>query len=83
MEEILCNGGDSLCKRATFRMNIQKTPFSLKMLRHLEENVLILGPYEPVDTWLFSKNGFDEAVQKLASERLHLIPYSGIVQETP
>ncbi len=53
-------------------------PFSVRMLDHLMESVSVLGSYDPIDIWLFSKTGFEEEVAALASDHLHLISYSDL-----
>lgn len=58
----------------------RKTPFSLEMLHHLQESVSVLGTYDPIDYWLFSKAGFAEDLKEAAEEHLHLIAYADMVK---
>ena len=57
----------------------RKAPFSLGMLSHLQESVSVLGSYDPIDYWLFSKSGFTEDLKQAAGEHLHLVNYSDMV----
>lgn len=59
----------------------RKTAFTVKMFQHLEESVSVLGHYDPVDYWLFSKNGFEEGVKTIASDHIHLVKYSDMVKD--
>ena len=58
----------------------RKTAFSMKMFQHLKESVSVLGHYDPIDYWLFSKNGFEEELRSAESDHIHLVKYSDMVK---
>lgn len=51
----------------------RNVPFSMKMFEHLKESVSVLGEYDPIDYWLFSKTGFDENLSENGNEHIHMM----------
>ena len=57
----------------------RKAPFSLKMFEHLKKSVSVLGEYDPIDYWLFSKAGFDEGLLNYKDPHVHLKRLTDII----
>jgi hypothetical protein len=51
----------------------RKEKFTLSMLKHLEESASVFPSKYNRVYYLFSKNGFDDEIKKIQSDKYHIV----------